>query len=129
MSYLTRLSVSGGIDRDYYLLCFVRLTCFPLFVVVPLLSETESVRQLLSDGLFPGSVENVSPMAEMIIDRLESVGCKTALRLAERAIATAGLDSGKKGEEREKAQLAALTEILDDLAGDEVTATRLCEVF
>jgi len=86
------------------------------------------VRQLLSDGLFPGSVTDVGPMANMIIDRLESVGCKTALRLAERAVATAERE-GRNEDGVENAQLAALSEILDDLAGDEVTATKLCEIF
>lgn len=100
------------------------------FIVVPLLSDTGSVGQLLSDGLFPGSVPNVDAMADLIIDRLESVGCKTALRLAERAVATAGIDTASTNkEELEKAQLSALAVILEDLAGDEVTAEKLCEVF
>lgn len=72
---------------------------------------------------------NVDPMADLIIDRLGNVGCKTALRLAERAVATAGRASNVTGEELEKAQLSSLAEILDDLAGDEVTAEKLCEVF
>jgi hypothetical protein len=50
------------------------------------------------------------------------VGVKTALRLVERAIASA---SG--GDER--SQLSALEQILDDLAGDEVTAKNLCEII
>lgn len=99
------------------------------FSVVPLLSDAESVRTLLSDSLFSGSVVNVSVMAELIIGRLSTVGCKTALRLAERAVATAGREDDLKGDDLGSAQLAALDEILDDLAGDEVTAQKLCEVF
>lgn len=97
--------------------------------MVPLLSDAESVKTLLSDGLFPGSVENVEPMAELIIDRLGSVGCKTALRLAERAVATAGMRTEPDSTDTGKFQLEILAEILEDLAGDEVTAEKLCEVF
>jgi hypothetical protein len=79
--------------------------------------------------MFPGLIVNVDPMADLIIDRLGNVGCKTALRLAERAVASAGRASAVEGKELEKAQLSALAEILDDLAGDEVTAEKLCEVF
>lgn len=96
---------------------------------MPLLTDAESVRQLLSDSLFPGSVANVSLMAGSIINRLGSVGCKTALRLAERAVATAGRSNDISGDNLESAQLAALDEILEDLSGDEVTAQKLCEVF
>lgn len=107
----------------------LKLLLHSLLPVVPLLSDSESVRQLLSDSLFPGSVTNIGAMADLIFGRLESVSCKTALRLAERAIATAGRDDNTKGGGIETAQLSALAEILDDLVGDEVTATTLCEVF
>jgi hypothetical protein len=36
---------------------------------------------------------------------------------------------GLNGDELELAQLSALGEILQDLAGDEVTAQKLCEVL
>jgi hypothetical protein len=94
--------------------------------VVPLLSDTESVQKLLADSMYPGSLANADKMANMIIDRLGSVGCKSALRLAERAVASAGKANGV---DLEEAQLIALAEILDDLAGDEATAANLCEVF
>ena len=58
----------------------------PGLQVVPLLSDTDSVQKLLSDGVFPGLIINVEPMADLIIDRLGNVGCKTALRLAERLL-------------------------------------------
>lgn len=58
-------------------------------------------------------------MANMIVGQLGSVGCKTALRLVERAVTNPhGADA-----------LDALASILEDLAGDEVTAERLCEVI
>ena len=110
------------------LLFLVPLALHPS-IVVPLLSDADSVSQLLSDGMFPGLVMNVGAMAELIIDRLGGVGCKTALRLAERAVAMARRDKPVNGEDLEKAQISALSEILDDLAGDEITAAKLCEVF
>lgn len=68
-------------------------------------------------------------MSESIIRRLGNVGCKTALRLAERAVGTAERVDGLNGDEVESAQLSALDEILEDLAGDEFTAQKLCEVL
>ena len=64
-------------------------------------------------------------MAELLVERLGDVSCKAALRLAQRAVVSAG---GAEGNQ-EKAQLAALEEILEDLAGDAVTAEKLCEVI
>lgn len=68
-------------------------------------------------------------MAEMIIERLGSVGCKTALRLAELAVATVEKVGPTNEEDVGTAQLDALSIILDDLAGDEATSDTLCEVF
>lgn len=107
---------------------FKRYSHFPFSLVVPLLSDTESVKELLTDCLPRESAPNVSSMATMMVDRLGSVSCKTALRIAERCIATGGREKGTNGD-NEDAQMAALAEILDDLAGDEVTASKLCEVF
>jgi SpoVK/Ycf46/Vps4 family AAA+-type ATPase len=108
------------------------LTLHELFdetIVVPLLSEAEDVRTLLADGL--GQVLlPVDAMAALMIDRLGQVGCKMALRLAERAASTAiFLGNAANNEDLGTAQLSALEEILDDLSGDEVTATRLCTVI
>jgi hypothetical protein len=107
------------------------LTLHELFdetIVVPLLSEAEDVRTLLADGL--GQVlPSVDAMAALMIDRLGQVGCKMALRLAERAASTAiFLGNVASNEDLGTAQLNALEEILDDLSGDELTATRLCNV-
>lgn len=87
---------------------------------MPLLSEATSVQQLLDDSLLSSSIANAESMSELIIERLGSVGCKTALRLVERAIGTAVRLSDVKNDS-EDTQLAALGFILDDLA-DEVLA-------
>jgi AAA+ lid domain len=106
--------------------CRVLNEVFDETLVVPLLSDAASVRKLFSDSL-EVDVVNADPMADLIIDRLGNVGCKTALRLAERAVATAAVHA-TDGDDME-AQLNALMGILDDLAGDDVTAAKLCEVF
>lgn len=67
-------------------------------------------------------------MADLIIEQLGEVGCKTALRLAERAVVSASTRTSDNACQ-EQMQLDALAQILDDLAGDEVTAGKLCEVF
>jgi hypothetical protein len=90
------------------------------------MQESSSVQTLLHDSL-ADSIANVQAMAALIISRLGEVGCKTALRLAERAVATAKNDSTNGN--IEEAQLIAMAQILDDLAGDEVTAERMCEVI
>lgn len=87
------------------------------------------MQKLLSDGLHADSAVHVDRMANSIIERLGSVGCKTALRLAERAVATAGRGDTSDRDGLGELQLTALSEILDDLAGDAVTAEKMCEVF
>jgi hypothetical protein len=87
------------------------------------------VRKLLLDSLSSESaIINVHAMADLIIDCLQEVGCKTALRLAERAVSMAALVQSDV-ENLEQAQLDALTLILQDLAGDQATAGNLCEVY
>jgi hypothetical protein len=68
---------------------------------------------------------SMDSLAEMMVDRLGSVGCKTALRLMERAVAVVG----EGGVDMAKLQEDALADILEDLAGDEAAAERVCEVF
>jgi hypothetical protein len=73
----------------------------------------------------------IETVAEMIVTRLKTVGCKSALRLAELAITTAGR-TDHDDEDKDAvgaAQMQALAEILDDLVGDEVSANELCEIF
>ena len=98
-------------------------------LVVPLLTDSESVRKLLADGTSHSglSVADVGQMADMIVERLGSVGCKTALRLTERAVAMAGI--GNESRAASEAQLIALRNILDDMVSDDAVASKLCEVF
>ena len=107
--------------------CRVLHEVFDETLVVPLLSDSASIRKLFSDCLKVDAI-NVDPMADMIIDRLGSIGCKTALRLAERAVATAEVHTPYR-DDKEEAQLKALVGILDDLAGDDMTAKTLCAVL
>jgi hypothetical protein len=70
-----------------FLLVLTHVRCLPPGLqVVPLLTDTDLVQKLLSDGVFPGLIIIVEPMADLIIDRPGNVGCKTALRLAERLL-------------------------------------------
>jgi len=101
-------------------------------IVVPLLSESKEVQKLLEDSLPRDVISDPQTMAKLMIDQLGSVGCKSALRLAEQAVSTVdrGNDAGSlTGSALGKAQVAALGEILEDLSGDKVTAQNLCEVL
>lgn len=85
-----------------------------------MLSDVESVETLLRDCL-PNQTESASKLSKVLIGRLGTVGCKTALRLVERAIFTAGMQG-------DTSQISALESILDDLAGDEALAAKVCEL-
>ena len=111
--------------------CSVMNELFDETVVVPHLSDAESLKRLLTDSLHSDVAKDIDEMADKIIGRLGSVGVKTAIRLAERAIASAYVMSDEYGSDEElaEAQLASLDEILEDLAGDEAMASKMCEVF
>lgn len=100
--------------------CSVLNEIFEETIVVPLLSDVDSVEKLLTDCL-SDEVADASSMAKVVIGRLGEVGCKTALRLAERAVFTAEQSSAS-------GQLSELEDILDDLVGDDAMAARVCEV-
>jgi len=108
--------------------CTILNEIFEETIVVPLLSDVESVQRLLSDCL-SDQVQDATSLSEIIISRLGKVGCKSALRLAERAVFTAGMQQNTSSDEMKSAQLSALESILDDLAGDEAMATKECEVI
>lgn len=93
--------------------------------VVPVLSKEEDVAQLLSDTFDDGDVVDSEAMAGMIIQRLVTVGCKTAIRLVQQTVSSAIVE--QKNDIGE-AQLTALSNILDDFAFDEAASERLCEV-
>jgi len=97
--------------------CVILHELFEETIVVPLLSEEKEVLKLLEDS---GIVTDIRPMAKMIIEQLGTVGSKTALRLVERAVSSSNI---------RKLQVLALEEILDDLAGDEAMASKMCQVL
>jgi vesicle-fusing ATPase len=97
-------------------------------LVVPLLSKKEEVSTLLSDGAFASLISDKESMADLLINRLGSIGCKTALRLAERSVATAQQVSLGTTKETTNLQISSLSEILDDLAGDQGSLDDLCSV-
>lgn len=88
--------------------------------VVPMLTSTESVNKLLTDCL-PDMVgtNDFNAMSQLMINQLGSVGCKTALRLVEKA-AFASDDN--------ESATDVLALILEDIAGDNVAARTLCDV-
>ncbi|KAL7581007.1 hypothetical protein ACA910_005816 [Epithemia clementina (nom. ined.)] len=96
-------------------------------IVVPLLQSSADVAKLLDDSLLESfSMLDAEGMAELMIQRLGQVGCKTALRLAERALSST---ASMEGENLRESQLTTLANILDDLAGDEALSQKLCEVI
>jgi len=103
--------------------CTILHEIFEETLVVPLLSDAKEVEKLLTDCL-PAEVADASSMAGLISDRLGEVGCKTALRLAERAVLTAG----DAADDAKTAQSEALEVILEDLVGDDAIAARVCKV-
>ncbi len=107
------------------MLSFLIITLFYSAAVVPLLSDPISVQKLLSDSL-PDKISDVETFSKLMIERLGEVGCKTALRLSERAVFTAGMQTQQVVEDKKVAQLLALDEILSDFSEDE--ASRICDV-
>ena len=105
--------------------CSILDELFDETLVLPLLSDVQSVQKLLTSGAEASllNVANVKSFAEMIVDSLGSVGCKTALRLMERAVI--GSDGSS---DLEKVQENALKGILEDLAVDEAAHDSVCEV-
>lgn len=102
------------------------ITVFHLAAVVPLLSDPISVEKLLAESL-ADEIADVESFSKLIIQRLGKVACKTALRLSERAVFTAGIQTQQMAiEEKQAAQIRALDEILCDYGEDE--ASRMCDV-
>jgi vesicle-fusing ATPase len=103
--------------------CSILHEIFEETLVVPLLSDSEEVEKLLTDCLSE-EVADASAMSRLIVDRLGAVGCKTALRLAERAV----VSTDKDGKDAQSAQSKALEGILEDLVGDDAIAAKVCKV-
>ena len=116
--------------------CSVLNELFDETLIVPLLDTVTSVERLIQRGATISCLElgDAKCMAEMMIDSLDKVGCKTALRLMERAVAMVGTRSNNKEGDGDKGDLAklqldALTSILEDMAGDEAAANVACQVY
>merc|ERR1711862_448021 len=100
--------------------CHILHELFEETVVVPLLTKSEEVEKLLLDANLPGIENDIKAMASLIIDRLGSAGCKTVLRLVERAVSTTARSNQiVKDSTNNIMQLDSLKEILDDLSVDE----------
>jgi len=106
--------------------CYVLHELFDETTVIPLLSDSDSVTKLLNDSLIWSDEGATKDMAELIVKRLGSVGCKTAIRLAERAY-VAG--ERMEGIDKNKARLTALSEILEDLDEDRLVINNACELI
>ena len=87
-----------------------------------MMTDVGSVQTLLR------SLENVADveaMSTMLIEQLNEVSCKTAIRLVKRALTVAN----QRSEESKAAQqLSALESILQDAAGDETVTSRVCQI-
>jgi SpoVK/Ycf46/Vps4 family AAA+-type ATPase len=103
--------------------CITLHELFDETLVVSELDEAESVTRLLKDSSEQSGLAIAHPMemANRIIIRLGRIGCKSALRLAERSVAIGGDDGN--------AQLVALDTILEDFTSDERVAGAMCEVL
>lgn len=111
--------------------CSILHEIFDETLIVPLLTDAESLEQLLKDGSTTSGIVVPEPklLAEMMIDRLGSVGCKTAMRLLERTVAGAGSSGMKNSIALGEWQAQVLSGILEDSAGDEALAQNVCEVY
>jgi ATP-dependent 26S proteasome regulatory subunit len=105
--------------------CTTLYELFDEVIVVPLLSKSEEVQALLESS-FGSLIENPEEMAKTIISMTGKVSCKTALRLAERAVSISNFDGADLKGDR---QLTALSQILDDLSGDKLITESLCEII
>jgi len=97
-------------------------------IVVPFLTQPEQVKELLRHAFSHDDLktEDATAMAQLIVERLNSrVGCKTALRLAQRAMASSlfFFDNASSN------VVDALLELLDDYQGDEATVEQMCRVL
>ena len=107
---------------------------YELCAVIPPLSTSASLEKLFVDSLSTSLAihqPSIPKMATLIQAQLSNgIGCKTALRIAERAVATAGPRQQFSDEKAwGEAQVIALDEILQDLEGDEFAASQMCEVI
>jgi vesicle-fusing ATPase len=132
------LSVIAATSRSDAV-CAVLHELFDETLVVPELSDVKSVKKLFSDSIKrmgPISSEmsesSITIMAEMTMKRLDTVGCKTALRLFERAIALSyrAKEGGRLRQgDANRFVPKSLSKILDDYVRDQEAAAQIsCNV-
>lgn len=107
--------------------CIVLHELFDESLIVPQLSDQAAVRRLVNDSIkVTGlSIVNANAMADLVSERLGNVGCKTVLRLMDRAVAVAG--KGTNNVTSQQLQLQALNTILDDFVLDSAMTNGVCE--
>ena len=119
--------------------CAVLHELFDEVIVVPELTNAASLETLFEDSLKEMgaasadiSTKAVKTLSQMMIKRVEKVGCKTALRLLERAIAMsyrAKSSAKRKDEDLNDLVVKAMGRILDDYVTDQEAASRIsCNV-
>ena len=118
-------------------ICTILHELFDETLVVPELTEAQSIHRLFSDALKKIGpdvidVDNdvVADMAELTIDRLKSVGCKTALRILERTLSMSYREMREDSSNQDKNRwsevlMSSLTCILDDHARDKEAVQRV----
>ena len=118
-------------------ICTILHELFDETLVVPELTEAQSIHRLFSDALKKIGpdvidVDNdvVADMAELTIYRLKSVGCKTALRILERTLSMSYREMREDSSNQDKDRwsevlMSSLTCILDDHARDKEAVQRV----
>ena len=108
--------------------CIMLHELFDESLIIPQVSGKESFRRLVNDAVtFTGlPVENADAMADLIGSRLDNAGCKTVLRLVDRAVAVAG--TIPEDESLQERQVQTLSTILDDYICDSALMNGACGV-
>eukprot|EP00536_Pseudo-nitzschia_multiseries_P001135 jgi/Psemu1/300561/fgenesh1_kg.14_\ len=113
--------------------CTVLRDLFDETLVVPELSDFDSIHQLFSDGVqkmgaAATSIEKkvINDMAKLTASRLDTVGCKTALRMLERTVSMS-YRAMREAEDNDpnKYLLVSLTDIIDDYLRDKEAAEQI----
>lgn len=109
--------------------CIVLHELFEESIMVPLLSDIESVENLLLDL---GYNHNARVMATLMIEKMGRLGVKTVVRLAERACASAIVEDCELNTDPvilSSLQISALEVLLSDLEFEMMTSTDRCKVY
>jgi hypothetical protein len=98
---------------------------------VPYIAKAEDACKLLQDSLIAKDLSNLSDLSELLVEKLGVVGCKTALRLVERAVVScrAGdIGEDKTSDDKSRQLRNALQEILNDYVGDQGLKSETCAI-